>query len=277
MPFSFTPPTYWGEAIPEHWGKALFGWKLSEDEASGKTLSQCGQDLIVRSALSTSKNLKRPLFIDFGANTGNSESSTELLEKSGWCGLLVEPNPHLFNLLNKNRATPSVCAALGDAPGIQTLRTSAEAHKLGALESNLGPYQMHRLTFESGALLSRIISVPVPVLPLSSFLEYFASLYGSKPDFIKLDIEGGEHIAIKMLSEGKDMPSIIELENNMRSSENASILHACGYHCSFVLDSFVELWIHEDSCAHRNQEAILQEALKSEVLPLEYVSTIVVF
>jgi hypothetical protein len=136
---------------------------------------------------------------------------------------------------------------------------------------------MHRLTFESEALLSRIISVPVPVLPLSSFLEYFASLYGSKPDFIKLDIEGGEHIAIKMLSEGKDMPSIIELENNMRSSENASILHACGYHCSFVLDSFVELWIHEDSCAHRNQEAILQEALKSEVLPLEYVSTIVVF
>lgn len=122
MPYSQHPPAFWGSFKPDHWDGATFCWMLSENEFRGKTRSQCGQDLIVEQLMHLICSLDSiPLFLDFGANTGNSESSTELLEKHGWKGLLVEPNLGLVQTLLESRSSPVVSAALGTIEGIQLL------------------------------------------------------------------------------------------------------------------------------------------------------------
>ena len=122
MPFGVEPPSYWGSHIPDHWTNgSIFTWCLKDDELKNKTLSQCGQDLIINSLI---YNVKNKLFLDLGANNGIDLSSTYLLEKLGWTGLLVEPNLELISSLSNNRSADILSAAVAPTHAISILSTS---------------------------------------------------------------------------------------------------------------------------------------------------------
>lgn len=254
MPYGQSPPDFWGRLQPEHWESATFCWMLSENEFRHRTLSQCGQDLIVVQLMHLLCHPESiPLFLDFGANTGNSESSTELLEIIGWQGLLVEPNLGLSSTLLNTRTSPLVAAALGSVESISLLITSSTAHKLGSLEQNITDHQLVRLNQQTSSEKSNLIRLPVPVLPMKYFLDFFKVLYSRCPDFLKIDIEGGELQAIKMLFDLPEYrPKFIEIENNTRSSACAEVLGRMGYDCLFVLDSFVEIWGYQKNQYRRD-------------------------
>lgn len=74
--------------------------------------SQAGQDIWVLS------KIKRGFFIDIGAYDGVQTSNTYLLEQHGWQGICIEANLEMFKLLEKNRSSVNVHAAVTDHKGI---------------------------------------------------------------------------------------------------------------------------------------------------------------
>lgn len=60
--------------------------------------SQYGQDSWVLSRIN-----HKGFYVDVGANDGISISNTYFMEKLGWDGICVEPNPESYKLLLKNR------------------------------------------------------------------------------------------------------------------------------------------------------------------------------
>ena len=236
MPSSLTPPQYWGNAIPPHWRKGcLFVW---QHKGKRITHSQCGQDIVVELMTDISSNR---LFLDLGANDGVNGSSTYLLEKNGWRGMTVEPNTNLIPSLISNRPNSLILAcAVGEERGIMTLQTS-EVHTLGSLISDESSYQLRRLASESGGYC-KIKRLPVAVITIKDIIQSFHNMYFSFPDFVKIDIEGFEDIAIKDLFETACRPAVIEIENNERQTDTAEILQGAGYSLAVVMDSFVEIW-----------------------------------
>ena len=241
MPFAYEPPSYWGSLVPEHWTKgSIFTWMLKDDELKYKTLSQCGQDLIINSLIIE----KSPrLFLDLGANNGIDLSSTYLLEKLGWSGLLVEPNIELMGTLTSNRTSDILAAAVAPEHDITILSTS-DLHTLGTLSDNTNSYQIERLIRETKGGKDSLRYKLVPSIPFSSLIKKFVKFYGSKPNFLKIDIEGMEEYVLSALCDQKILPDVVEVENNLRTSSWSNIMSRSGYECKIVMDSFVEIWVH---------------------------------
>jgi len=64
--------------------------------------SQCGEDLFLYNTFF--KNKQNGTYIELGALDGNLYSNTKFFEEQfGWKGILIEPHPNKFELLQKNR------------------------------------------------------------------------------------------------------------------------------------------------------------------------------
>lgn len=65
-------------------------------------------------------NISKGIFVDVGANDGQMGSMTYELEKNGWSGILIEPNPILVINLKKIRTSPvfpyAISSTEGDLP-----------------------------------------------------------------------------------------------------------------------------------------------------------------
>jgi len=202
------------------------------------TDSQCGQDIVVEFLLPVDSNR---LYLDLGANDGVNGSSTFLLEKRGWRGMLVEPNVNLFPSLVSNRTNSYLLAcAVGNKQEIMTLQTS-DCHTLGSLITDKSSYQYKRLSAESGGD-DKIRKLPVPVLTMEDILSSFYDIFNSSPDFLKIDVEGFEMQVVESLFKTNHRPLVIEVENNERKGDIADSLLSEGYSLQIVMDSFVEIW-----------------------------------
>jgi len=77
--------------------------------------SQVGQDLWV---LEVFDQLKGGYFVDVGAYDGVQLSNTYWLERRfGWTGILIEANPRIFRMLERNRTSRCVLACIDGDPG----------------------------------------------------------------------------------------------------------------------------------------------------------------
>lgn len=63
------------------------------------------------------KNLSTGYFVELGALNGKTQNSTLILEKKGWEGICIEPLPHNFKRLQKNRKCKLVEAAIYNKSG----------------------------------------------------------------------------------------------------------------------------------------------------------------
>ena len=260
MTFSYQTPSHWGKAKANHWDDALFVWLIGT--ISKNIYSQCGQDIFIIQ-LADYLNYKDRTFIDLGANTGLEGSTTFLLERKGWIGILVEPNLNLAGGLAKTRTSQTISAAVGEQRGIQKFITSDKAHQLGTI-SKENKYQTQRLVQETASQDGNILESYVPVVQLRDIFEAYTSYTNKKPlTLLKIDIEGGEHDVVKQLEAMKERPLIIEIENNLRENKTGELLEKMGYHCLVVMDSFVEIWCE-------------RKISKKEVAKLVYKSTLTI-
>ena len=67
------------------------------------TFSEFGQDGDAHILITNILKEKKPFFVDVGAYDGKLHSNTLALENEGWDGILFEPNPTLFALINENK------------------------------------------------------------------------------------------------------------------------------------------------------------------------------
>jgi FkbM family methyltransferase len=170
-----------------------------------KSFSQMSQDLWVlyRTTLRT-----KGFFVEVGSCHPINLNNTFLLESTySWDGILIEPNPHMANLLRTNRKSLVFERAI--AAGETIPLHIAQNPEFSSTESQLSK-ETHKLHKPTGEV----------VLVKSSTLTDLLTKADcpSKFDFLSLDIEGGELFALESLDLNRFRPLLISVEHNFSSS-----------------------------------------------------------
>lgn len=183
-----------------------------------------GEDLIVRELFKAELRAgKIGFYADFGAYDSRYGSNTYLFYQYGWRGICVEPNP---NLQAQHRAIRPRDIFVGAAVGMDGNGYWAESKlnqassRVGFARSDFGP------DFEE----------PLEI-PLVSLNRVFSELLptGTAIDYISIDLEGHELVALQSNDWTRFRPRVIVIEenaldvNNLFGSPSLAFLRDQGY------------------------------------------------
>lgn len=175
-------------------------------------------------------------FVEAGANDGFEQSNTYYLEKMrGWCGVLVEPVPELYQRCRAERTASIVInAALVApdfaAPQIELLFAGLMSVTAGAF----GNEAERRRHVEAGLRVQGLAgsyAVLVPARTLDDILTREAG--GREVDLLSLDVEGAELAALAGLDLARNAPRHICVE--VRQAAAVTALLDRRYDCVAVL------------------------------------------
>jgi FkbM family methyltransferase len=184
--------------------------------------SQAGQDLVVDRLM---RGKRGGTFVDVGGYDGVTGSNTLFLEQwRGWTGVLVEPVPAQLDKAKTVRRCPclglAVAATDGEADflevseGYTQMSGLAQSYDPGLLgQVRADPRHKERTFRVQTQTLSRILT--------ENGLEH--------PDFISLDIEGGETRTLSAFPFDRHRVGIWAIENNTGGPEIGQIMSARGY------------------------------------------------
>lgn len=159
--------------------------------------SQFGIDLYL---INLFKNTQNGFFIEAGANDGINQNNTLLLEKElNWKGLLIEPNPHAYNICKKNRK----CI-------VENFALVSFDYKMEYIEGDF-----EQSSFE-GSMMGGCSSIhskttKAKAIQLSKLLQKHEI---KKIDFLSIDVEGYEIEALCGIDYGIHAPSYILYEDH---------------------------------------------------------------
>jgi len=173
------------------------------------SLSRDFQDLLVLFLNQHSKTASH--YIEFGAADGCFKSNCAALEKVGWTGIAIEPNPEFLYKLHNNRS----CLIIPKAISINnTLSTVLYYDAKQPSSGTIVPSKQNKSNLASQVTISTI--TPTELLAL-----YF-NHFSEQPKYISLDIEGNEEIILEsILKEIK--PNWISVEHNFERIKMNSI------------------------------------------------------
>ncbi|QQA42727.1 FkbM family methyltransferase [Pelagovum pacificum] len=184
--------------------------------------SQAGQDAVVDRLMN---HRTGGTFLDIGGYDGVSGSNTLFLEQyRGWTGVLVEPVPAQFEKASAVRRCQ--CLQVAVAP------TSGEADFIEVQE---GYTQMSGLaqSYDEG-LLKTVRDDPrhkeqVLKVETRTLSDIMITSGLPDPDFVSLDIEGGEITALEAFPFAQHDVKIWSIENNSASKRIPEIMRDNGY------------------------------------------------
>lgn len=196
---------------------------------STRYYSQAGQD---RWVAETFRHRKRGFFLDIGAFDGVNISNTYYLEKLGWDGICVEPNPDIFARLTRNRKVKCMrCAIYSENKMIRFHRAGA-----GSGISPNGEIKIQAYTLRT---LFEICQVPEVI------------------DYISLDVEGMEDEVLKGFPFDTHAVALWTIEHNYAKDNGKlkqrirDIMLSNGYvvvvdnvYCG--IDPFEDWWVNEE-------------------------------
>jgi FkbM family methyltransferase len=161
--------------------------------------SQIAQDLWVLEVL---KNKKNGYFIEIGAGDGIYASNTHGMEKLlGWKGLCVEPNPNLYEKLEKNRNSLLSNDLIYSDTGSKLL-FQLDGTLSGIINNNTGG--MISLRDKERKFLYTISITDL-------FLKYNIPKH---IDYLSIDVEGQEYNILKNFPFNKYTVSCMTVEHN---------------------------------------------------------------
>ncbi len=185
-------------------------------------MSQAGQDAVVDRYFN---HMEGGTFIDVGGYDGVTGSNTVFLEKwRKWTGVLVEPVDTFRERAEKARVCPCLPFAVSDKAGTFSFISVTE-----------GFTQMSGLseTYDEGVLQKvrdnprhKEITLTVETKPLVAILE---EAQVEHPDFISLDIEGGELATLQAFPFKEHRVGIWSIENNTGTREINDLMRGQGY------------------------------------------------
>lgn len=164
--------------------------------------SQCGEDCIIN-ALRNMLELKNFTYLDIGANHPFRLNNTAMFYKMGFSGVIVEPDPILFNTLKRKRNRDTVLHLgitlqpsdgfdffLMDPPTLNTF-SEDEARRY----ADMG----HRIKEK----------IKVPCLNVMEVMEKY---FPKPPNFISIDCEGLDVEILQSINFARIRPEIICIE-----------------------------------------------------------------
>jgi FkbM family methyltransferase len=187
-------------------------------------------------------NLMKGKFVDVGANDGEIGSMTYDLEKNGWTGILIEPNPILVENLKKIRTSPvypfAISSVEGDLP-FYIVEGPGNSHGLSRFNYTQ-EFEDH--VKQIGGAVTKTI---VPVRKISSIMKEASNL--ESVDLLKIDVEGHELEVLKSFDFKKYRPRLIVTEDNFKDSDKSVrlFLKANGY--NVIARDRINYWFAENS------------------------------
>ena len=176
-------------------------------------------------------------FVQVGAYDGvSTDPLRKYVERCGWRGLMVEPQPgpaaRLRALYASNERISVVEAAIDAAPGRRILYT-VECNELPKWAGGMASFSRdhilkHDYLIPGIARWMREISVPCITFP-----QLLDRLDGNRIDLLQIDAEGADGLIISLFPFDRLKPSIIQWEvKNMAREEQErtlNLLHIHGY------------------------------------------------
>jgi FkbM family methyltransferase len=193
-------------------------------------------------------------FIEAGANDGFTQSNTYYLEKMRkWSGLLIEPEPKLAAECRKNRNQPVMEVALVNSSmdGVQV-----ELHVAGLMSTISGALGDAKATdahVRAGLAVQELPVSPMRLVPgrsLSRLLDETGLAKGREIDFLSLDVEGAEPMALAGLDFSRHAPRYICVE----ARDEAAIAVLLDPHYELV-EVLTDEGTHRDLLYRRKQPA----------------------
>jgi FkbM family methyltransferase len=189
--------------------------------------SQSGEDLIV-SFIFNAIGVSMPSYIDIGAHHPYRFSNTAIFYERGCTGINIEPDPELFKEFKKERSRDiNLNIGVGDTEGnLNFYKLSTSALNTFVKE------EAERLCDKFGYSIKEVLNIPVR--NLDSVLNEFNK--GVFPDFLTIDVEGGDELILKGISD-KNGPTVICAEtisfeedgSGVKNTELISLLESKGY------------------------------------------------
>jgi FkbM family methyltransferase len=155
-------------------------------------------------------------FVEVGANEPEKESQSFHLERAGWTGVLIEPQPDLAAKLREKR-TAQVFEAACSSPERAGSRMMLYV---------LGPYSSFNPKLAVTGLQPKQ-AIEVPVRTLNDILE---EARAPRPiDLLSVDVEGHELEVLRGFDFARWQPRLILLEDHVTSLDKHRFLTRAGY------------------------------------------------
>ncbi len=160
-------------------------------------------------------------FMDVGAFDGRYLSNSLSFAQIGWRGVCVEPTAEYLDMCAKNQPH-SICvraACIGDSK-LESVTFNAEP--LGVysrIEVAAGAQERLEESYQKyGAEPQKFEKVEVPATTVSTLIDEY--LDGRAPDFLSIDVEGGEVDVLTGMDFSRHRPRVIIAEANDESKRN---------------------------------------------------------
>jgi len=165
-------------------------------------------------------------FVDVGALDGIRHSNTAELENAGWTGICIEAHPDYAQLLKQNRPkSHCIHCAVGDSDKDSVTFYSNASGSLSSLvdyrerfdnsENYEGHYFGNVDKPTRGENGDQALSGPVKV-PMRTLDTIISKFYTGRPiDFVKIDIEGSERLALPAFNPNTWGVRVISVEHSI--------------------------------------------------------------
>lgn len=185
--------------------------------------SQYGEDLILRRLLKDSKNRT---YIDIGCNHPTHFNNTYWFYKNNWKGINIEPNPHLFRLIQASRPED-----INLNCGISSTEGSLDFYSIEPDTLSTFSKDIAKRAENEGASIKEVVKVNT--IKLQNLWKYLPELNASEITLLSIDVEGLEMEVLSSNDWNQNRPKIIIIEVNRDESNIDLFLKSKSYTCIF--------------------------------------------
>lgn len=185
-------------------------------------LSQAGQDVVIDRIFDRKTG---GTFVDVGGYDGLTGSNTIFFEKwRGWTGALVEPVTANLAKAKTVRSCPCLEYAVAETPGTaQFIAVTEGFTQMSGLSDSYDSDMLARVRADPR---HKEAMIEVPTQTLSGILHEVGIVH---PDFISLDIEGGELAALQGFPFADHAVGAWAIENNTGTPQIAELMRGHNY------------------------------------------------
>lgn len=173
--------------------------------------SQVGEDILVENALRILK-IKRPSYLDIGANDPYILSNTYLLYSKGFSGVLVEADPYICKRLKNARVRDKVINVGVKRGGNSREHFYIMSNKVLNTFSKVEAERYASYGSTSIEEVKEIVTKSINVIIEENFTKC--------PNFISIDVEGLDYDIISDLDLNKYRPEVICIETLTYTEDN---------------------------------------------------------